>query len=118
MNSKLIDTFKVFLNKNKSFKNHFIFGDFNIDISKISKDSENLLNNFSEFGFTPLIQSITRLNERSDRTSLSSCIDHIYSNSDLNTEAYIYSCIQPDHYPIYCEIELNIIPLTLINTNK
>ena len=68
--SNLINSLKVFLNQNKHINNHFILGDFNIDIINTSNDSENLLNNFSEFGFAPLIQSITRPNDRPDRQSL------------------------------------------------
>ena len=98
----LIDAIKIFLNQNNHFKNHFIFGDFNINLLNTNDDSESLLNNFSDSGFMPFIQYITRPNERFDRKSFGSCINHIYSYSKLKFETYIYTCIMPDHYPIFC----------------
>lgn len=116
---KLIDAIKKIMtrNDNSQVKNHFIVGDFNIDILKTSDFSEKLLNNFFDSGYLPLFGSVTRPNDISEINE-GTCIDNMFVKSDLEVFALRHAQLPiADHCPLFCAFNCNGL-LTNETNNK
>ena len=75
----------------------YILGDFNVDmLDKTSQNSKDLLRNMKFFGCLPQINVITR------QSTHSSCIDQIFTNSDLISESGVINLNTSDHLAVYC----------------
>lgn len=96
----LIDCLKTLMEKNK-YVNHFVVGDFNIDILSLENESELMLNNCYSAGYIPLFKSVTRPNINGG-----SCIDNMFVKSNLELIAIKHSQILPDHYPLICAFNI------------
>lgn len=93
----------------KSLKNyldfHLVVGDINIDITDNRDVINDYLNLLGEEGFTPAINSFTRVDGNSK-----TCIDHIFIKNKMqnnNTYNYIPIILQShitDHYPVIVQI--------------
>ena len=94
---------KKFMRDKQNVKNHFIIGDFNIDLLNLDCIGQEYLNNFMEKGFIPGFQTITRPATTSDKGS---CIDNIFiktSTLKINTCKLCYN--MTDHYPLFLTIK-------------
>ena len=101
---EFIKCMNSFLLANKSIKNHYIVGDFNIDILKTDSDSEQFYNNFLENEYLPSINTITRFNNSGGGT----CIDNIFiKSSNLISRSYKLLYNITDHEPIFVVIKSN-----------
>ena len=97
--SKFIETLSDTLTKMKRTANSeiYILGDFNIDmLDKKSKNAKDLFLNIKIFGGLPLIHEFTR------KSSNSTCIDQIFTNSDFIASSGIIDLNISDHLAIYC----------------
>lgn len=91
-----------FLKKNKSFKNHIVAGDFNINLLVNNHDSESLLQTFLEYNFLPNFLTFTR----TDNKGSGSCIDNIFvKTKNFQTHAFKIIHKITDHYPLALLIE-------------
>lgn len=75
------DNLNKFLNRKFGIKNHFIIGDFNIDIFKQNLKIKELLNSLLEKGFYPDFICIFRPSDFSENRS---CIDNIFTKTSSN----------------------------------
>lgn len=90
---------KKFLNAKQNVKNHFIIGDFNIDLINLDCIGQGFLNNFMEKGFIPGFQTITRPSTSTDKGS---CIDNIFiKTSAIKTKTSKLRYNLTDHYPLF-----------------
>lgn len=90
--------------KNCNSDYNILIGDLNIDILKKCEDSDEYLNILSEFGYISLINCSTRI-----QGNASSCIDHIFLNTKLNTDCIIPIVVGTaitDHFPSLIQIVL------------
>ena len=75
----------------------YILGDFNSDmLDKKSENVKDLFQNIKIFGGLPLIKDLTR------KSNISTCIDHIFSNSDFIPESGIVNFNISDHFAVFC----------------
>lgn len=99
-----IDNFKMFISNNKHIKNHFIAGDFNLDIMSTDDMNQTHLFNFLQAQYLPLFTKITRPNENNVQTG--SCIDNILSRSNYTVLSYKINNVFNDHYPLFAIIDI------------
>lgn len=101
--TEFVQNLKVFLFDCQNVKNHFIIGDFNIDLLDLNIISQEHLNNLLERGYSPYFHEITR---PSDNERGGSCIDNVFiKTNSLNIEAMRLSVVFPDHYPLFIAIK-------------
>lgn len=100
-----ISNMEEFLALNKKIKNHYIVGDFNIDILQDSEDNQTYLYNFLESHYLPLFKQITRPNENSINSG--TCIDNSFAKTDLRLNATTLKQVFTDHYPLFTIIDIN-----------
>ena len=81
----------------------YVCGDFNIDTLASQPSTLELNDNFSSMSFSQLVNDITRPNNGGG-----SCIDHIWSNRQLNTDAGIIEVDVSDHLPVFARIRRSI----------
>ena len=75
----------------------YILGDFNMDmLDKKSQNIKDLIQNMKIFGGLPLINDYTR------KSSTSTCIDQIFTNSDVISSSGIVNLNISDHLAVYC----------------
>lgn len=82
--------------------NHILVGDINLNLLNINADGnvEDYMNNLLEFGFSSLINGVTRPDS-------GSCLDHIFCKSrGTNPQAYIARVNITDHYPVFVDLDL------------
>ena len=105
-----INSLKKFLNENKNIKNHYIIGDFNINILETNMISQEFLNNFLELGFIPGFQMITRTS--SVKTDKGTCIDNIFFKTEsIETSTYTLTNSITDHYTLSAKIKKKFISI-------
>ena len=112
-----IEKMKIYLKKSEKLKNHFLVGDFNINILDDDLINNQFLGELLAYGFYPLFKSITRPNPNSNYTR-GSCIDNFYIKSTLTSQRIIYQQLFNDHYPIFCGLELGNIEDPINNTSN
>ena len=80
-------------------KETVITGDFNICLLKEehSEQTKNFMNMMKEYSFLPLITRPTRFFDNG-----ATVIDHIWTNSPVTVNSYIFYCDITDHCPVYC----------------
>ena len=83
-------------------------GDFNVDLLSDSTFCNDFVTNFQNNGYNPLITKATRVTL--DGAS-STCIDHFWSNSRMNSTNGIFEVHISDHYPIFTMIQVTNIPV-------
>ena len=99
---KFIQNLKQFLITKRNIKNHFIIGDFNIDISALNTISLEHLNNLLEAGYCPGFTGITRPSASSNSGS---CIDNIFfKTNSIKTKSFKLTNNITDHYSIFISI--------------
>jgi len=101
--SEFIRDLQKYLQSEKNMINHFIVGDINIDILKDNPNVHEYLNNYLELGFNSLINIPTRIT-----LNTISCIDHIFSNSELGSQIT----------PLVCDLDLTDHLSTMIIIDK
>ena len=102
--TKFIANLKIFLDTHKSYKNHFVIGDFNIDINQPDTISEEFLGNLLERQYVPGFVGITR--PANDNPSKGSCIDNVFIKKEsLNFNAYKVANRFTDHFPLLVTID-------------
>lgn len=120
--SEFIHSLKKYIRECSNIKNHYIVGDFNIDLMNLDNISQEYLNNFLENEYTPCFQTVTR---PSDLHSSGTCIDNIFAKSKtIKQRSYKLHYAITDHFPLI--ISLDKIALkqdyntndTYINYNK
>lgn len=96
---------KNYLKAKRNVKNHFIIGDFNINIINNEITSEEFLNNFLENGFLPGFTSVTRPYDIN--TESGTCIDNIFikTNNEIDTNTFKLSIPTPDHFPLFVNVK-------------
>lgn len=86
-----------YLQKHKSYPNHILVGDINIQIldDDIDNDSNRYMDILTEYGFTKFLQETTRWCE-----SKRSCVDHIFFKSVNNwkLDTCVYCSSITDHF--------------------
>lgn len=98
-----ITELKNHLDNNKHVNDHFLIGDFNIDIIQPDSDGQLFLNNFLENEYFPAINSITRDNDSGG----GSCIDNFFCKTkNLSYQGHKIHHKITDHVPIILEIEV------------
>lgn len=96
--------FKKFLSDTKNIKNHFIIGDFNLNILDLDTINEDFLFNIFENGFRPCFKGITRPNNDG---ITGSCIDNIFVKTiEIETNAYKLTHSFTDHYPLLVGLKI------------
>lgn len=103
-----INSLNTYLRDKKNCKNHFVIGDFNIDLIKLDVLGQEFLNNFLEHGFLPSFHKITRpsINDKSDGT----CIDNIfYKLEKAVIKSFILQNSITDHYTLIVKLK-KLIP--------
>ena len=113
----------MYLNS-KKIKNHYIFGDINIDIlhinhkqNKYNSNVDTYLDNFHENGFISVINNITT---PSNRRVGGTCIDHIFLKASWDSKKFtsiLYQNNLTDHYSTFLKIE-NFTEITKPNVSK
>ena len=99
---KFIQNLKQFSITKRNIKNHFIIGDFNIDISALNTISLEHLNNLLEAGYCPGFTGITRPSASSNSGS---CIDNIFfKTNSIKTKSFELTNNITDHYSIFISI--------------
>lgn len=106
--SEFLHSFKKYLMNNRNTRNHFIIGDFNIDILDANMEENNaydstynqdFLNNMLEYKYKPHFTGVTR---PSDHATGGSCIDNIYvKSSNLETNSFKLLTPFTDHLPLF-----------------
>lgn len=94
-----------YLKVHASSKVHYVFGDINIDTLQVNEITEDYKGIYSESGYLPLINSITRPN-----VDQGSCIDHIFAKEKLTTvqsKAFILHNNITDHHTTLLKIDLH-----------
>ncbi len=103
INSFLDEFEQTILHRARTKKSNYtlIKGDLNIDIINNSLDSNNYLNLINEYGFTSLVNCITRTKEIGG-----SCLDHVLikSNTLTNVKTFVAHTSITDHYSIVTNI--------------
>lgn len=100
---EFITELKSYMNFKRKVKNHFLIGDFNIDILKIDNYSQEHLNNCLEQGFIPGFQTITRPSD--ENCNHGSCIDNIFiKTNSIDTKSIKLATLFNDHYPLFLTI--------------
>ena len=74
--TKFLANLKIFLDAHKSYKNHFVVGDFNIDINQHDTISEKFLGNLLERQYVSSFMGITR--PSNDSPSKGTCVDNVF----------------------------------------
>lgn len=107
--TEFIKSINNFLFNKRFKKNHFIIGDFNIDLLKLDLLSQEFLNNFLEHGYIPGYTMITRpATNNTDGT----CIDNVFYRSEkLTTKNYTYTNSITDHFILITKINKQIIKI-------
>ena len=84
-------------------KETIITGDFNICLLKEehSEQTKNFMNMMKEYFFRPLITRPTRFFDNG-----ATVIDHIWTNSPVTVNSYIFYCDITDHCPVYCRLNI------------
>lgn len=104
--AEFIYNLKSYLNEVKKYRNHFVVGDFNIDLLKCDIYSQEFLNNFLEMGFVPGFQNTTRPSNTENISG--TCIDNIFYKIDnLNVKTYTIKNTITDHYTLLVKIKKN-----------
>ena len=89
----------------KQVKNHIVLGDYNINILDNGICDGPFFLNFLEYGFIPLISSVTRPNMRMRAVSGGSCIDNIFfKSSQINFQAFKLNTPFTDHFSLISSI--------------
>ena len=88
----------------------YLAGDFNIDMSKETATSRELLNIMNSFGLKSSVSNYTR-EATNSRGTVQTIIDNIYTN-DTDHSARILKCGISDHHAIVVGCPLVIIPST------
>ena len=88
----------------------YLAGDFNIDMSRETSTSRELLNIMNSFGLKPSVSNYTR-EATNSRGTVQTIIDNIYTN-DTDHSARILKCGISDHHAIVVGCPLVIIPST------
>ena len=105
MKPDFMNTMKKLLHKYKGCKNHFIVGDFNMDIQSSEAIIDDFLYNFLENGYVPFFNKITRPNNADPNRG--SCIDNIFGKTDLiSIRSCKYMTPLADHYPMFLSINI------------
>ena len=80
-----------------------ITGDFNICLLKEehSEQTKDFMNMMKEYFFRPLITRPTRFSDNG-----ATVIDHIWTNSPVTANSYIFYCDITDHCPVYCRLNI------------
>lgn len=97
---------KIYLQNTNKINNHFIIGDFNLNILSEDLNDNTFLSELLSFGFLPLFKTITRPNPNLNYSN-GSCIDNIYAKTNLNCKPIILEQLFNDHYPIFAYISIN-----------
>lgn len=101
--TEFILSLEAFLRTKLNVKNHYIVGDFNIDILGQDIITLEFLNNFLEKGYTPSFIGITR---PSGNNNSGTCIDNIFIKSESNNaKSYKLEQALTDHYPLVLSID-------------
>ena len=93
-----------YLSQTSNLSNHFIIGDFNMNIMDNDFDNSIFLGHMLSYGYCPLINTITRPNPLNNNGS---CIDNIFTKSNLSCKSIVHKQIFTDHFPIFAIIDLN-----------
>lgn len=111
--SKFNDIINNYLSANSNLKNHFMVGDFNMNIIDDGYDNNIFLGHLLSHGFVPLINTITRPNDTSG-----SCIDNFFAKTSLPCKSIVHQQCFKDHYPIFAIIDSNNIFTNNFNQNS
>ncbi|XP_024940769.1 uncharacterized protein LOC112494347 [Cephus cinctus] len=101
---------------NKRFRNHYIFGDFNIDMINTDEDAQNFLYNFLEYHYTSFFQKITRPND--NNVNGGTCIDNCFAKTTLTCKSYKINQVVCDHFPLFITIDKNIDNIPHVTQDK
>lgn len=100
--SEFINSIAKLLLANRSKKNHYAIGDFNIDLLRPDSSGEESLNNSLERGYLPGYQEITHPTTNSKDGTY---IDNIFCRSEsLTTKSYTVKNSITDHYILIFKI--------------
>ncbi len=97
-----IDAITKFLDVNKHGNNHFLVGDFNINLLNSDIATNEYLNNLLDRGYIPYFNGVTRPNDLGG-----TCIDNIFVKSNIEKiRSFTYANVFTDHYPIFVALDL------------
>lgn len=115
--SVFVLSLKKFLRTKRNAKNHFLIGDFNIDILLKNQNVSNVYNNtytqeflntLLESKFLPYFTGVTRPFSGVDPES-GSCIDNFsIKSNNLQLESIKFTVPFTDHYPLFLSINKRI----------
>ena len=95
---------KKYLNNKRNVKNHFVIGDFNINIGQNNNISQEFISNFLEKGFLPGFTETTRPYDLTSESG--SCLDNMFiKTSTISTKTFKLKIPFPDHYPLFIDIK-------------
>lgn len=90
--------------KNKTVKNHFIVGDFNIDLLDQDCDAHEHILNLLENEYLPLYHKVTRPNATNKNKG--TCVDNVFAKSTYNYNSYKIMKFFTDHLPLIVTIDI------------
>lgn len=106
--SEFISSLNNYLITMKNAKNHYIIGDFNIDLLTTDCYSQEFFNNFVQRGYIPCFHNVTR--PATNESEKGTCIDNCFYKSDVieNTAFTLKNSIT-DHYTLIVKVKKNQI---------
>ena len=98
---------KALLNQRLRKQNHFIVGDFNINLLEDDVYSQLLLETVTGGGYMPGFYQVTRPSNRNN--NMGTCIDNVFIKSDsLETTTFTLQNAISDHYTLFFKIKKTV----------
>ena len=101
---EFVENLLILLKNNKNIKNHFLIGDFNINLMANDQTTREYKNDLYELGYITYFNGITRPNPQD--SNLGTCIDNMFLKTELeNRNSYKFISRITDHYSLMISIK-------------